>query len=152
MERKGDMAGGKAPLFRADYDGLHPHQHSDTSYMATNIPSPSHSQFCWILHGGATTHICKDKSAFINFVSHHDIIGGINKKATSLDVLGNGDINVIVTVDGHKDKTITLHNTSYGPDAVDNLVSESQMDHKGLAILKKKGKVTITKSDGSVIM
>ena len=40
--------------------------------------------------------ICKDKSAFINFMPHHDIIGGINKKATSLDVLGTGDINVII--------------------------------------------------------
>ncbi|KIM82400.1 hypothetical protein PILCRDRAFT_785016 [Piloderma croceum F 1598] len=31
-------------------------------------------------------------------------------------------------------------------------ISESQIDRKELAILKKKGKVTITKSDGSVVM
>jgi len=127
-------------------------QHTHSSYMATNIPSPSHSQFRWILDGGATTHICKDRSAFVNFIPRCDIIGGVNKKATSLEVLGTGDIKVIVTIDGRKDKTITLSNASYCPDAADNLVSESRMDRKGLAILKKKGKVTITKSDGSVVM
>ena len=100
-------------------------EHSDTSYMAISIPLPSHSQFHWILDGGATTHICKDRSAFINFVPCRDIIGGINKKATSLEVLSTSDIKVIVTIDGRKDKTITFHNTSYCPDTADNLVSES---------------------------
>ena len=64
----------------------------------------------------------------------------------------SGDIKVIVIIDGHKDETVSFCNASYCPDTADNLVSESQMDCKGLAILKKKGKVTITKSDGSVVM
>src|ERR1700722_11670371 len=112
-KKKGKEKANRAVQDKSDYES----EHSDTSYMATIIPSPSHSQFRWILDGGATTHICKDKSAFINFTPRHDIIGGINKKATSLDVLGTGDINVIITVDGRKDKTITLRNTSYCPDA-----------------------------------
>jgi Reverse transcriptase (RNA-dependent DNA polymerase)/GAG-pre-integrase domain len=120
--------------------------------MATNTPSPSHSRFRWILDGGATTHICKDRSAFINFVPCQDSIGGINKQAASLAVLGTGDIKVVVIIDGRKDETVTFRNASYCPDAADNLVSESRMDRKGLAILKKKGKVTITESDGTIVM
>src|SRR5882757_6205015 len=87
-------------------------RYSDTSYIATNVPSPSHSQFCWILDGSATTHICKDRLAFVNFVPRHDIIGGVNKKATSLEVFGTGDIKVIVTIDGRKDETVTFRNAS----------------------------------------
>jgi len=93
--------------------------------MAANTPSSSHLQFCWILNGGTTTHICKDRLAFIDFIPCHKVIGGINKKATSLEVLGTGDIKVIVTINGREDKTITLCNTFYCPDAADNLVLES---------------------------
>lgn len=121
--------------------------------MATTS-SPSHSQFCWILDGGATTHICNNKLAFINFqaVPRKQTIGGINKKATSLAVLGTGDVNVIVDIDDRRDKIVTFRNASYCPNAADNLVSESRMDRKGLAILKKNGKITISKDNGSVIM
>jgi hypothetical protein len=77
-------------------------KHSDTLYMATNTPLSLHYQFCWILNGSATTYICKDRSAFLNFVPHCDIIGGINKEVTSLEVLSTGDINVIITIDGQR--------------------------------------------------
>jgi hypothetical protein len=147
-KRKGKEKANRAVQDKSDNES----EHSDTSYMATTTPLSSHSRFRWILDGGATTHICKDRSAFIDFVPCRSIIGGVNKKATSLEVLGTGDIKVIVTIDGHKDETITFRNASYCPDAADNLVSESRMDRKGLAILKKKGKVTITKSNGSVVM
>jgi GAG-pre-integrase domain len=70
----------------------------------------------------------------------------------SLAVLGTGDIKVVVIIDGHEDETVTFRNASYCPDAADNLVSKSRMDRKGLAILKKRGKVTITESDGTIVM
>ena len=99
-------------------------EHSDISYMATTTPFGLSSSR-WIPNGGATTHICNNRSAFINFTSSHTTIRGINKHATSLMVHGTGDINVIVSIDGHKDQAVTFRNASYCPDAANNLISES---------------------------
>ena len=126
-------------------------EHSDISYMATTTPFGLSSSR-WILDGGATTHICNNRSAFINFTSSRTTIGGINKHATSLMVHGTGDINVIVSIDGHKDQAVTFRNASYCPDAADNLISESRMDRKGLAIHKENGKITITKRAGGPVV
>ena len=51
-------------------------------------------------------------------------IGGINKNAATLSILGRGDIRIISKVDGRNDEIITLCNIAYCPDAMDNLMSE----------------------------
>jgi gag-polypeptide of LTR copia-type len=79
---------------------------SNSSYMATSIIS--HLHFHWILDGGSTTHICKDKSAFSKLASTRGTIGSIQKKGPKLDIHGRGDICVICSVKGRKDRVITL--------------------------------------------
>ena len=48
--------------------------------------------------------------------------------------MGNGDIRLTCTVDGKSERTVMLTNVTFCPDARDNLISESQMDRKGLEI------------------
>src|SRR5882762_4953676 len=96
---------------------------SNSSYMATSITS--HSRFHWFLDGGSTTHICKDISAFSKLAPTRGTIGSIQKKGPKLDIHGRGDIRVICSVKGRKDRIITLRDVTYCPDARNNLISES---------------------------
>ena len=48
--------------------------------------------------------------------------------------------------------TITLWNVAYCPDAQDNLISESQMDKRGLEIQKRDGQVQVSKQDRSILI
>ena len=110
-------------------------QEEHEAFMATTS-SHSHSRFRWVLDGGSTTHICNDCSMFATFTEKHSTIGGIQKSAPSLISKGFGDVLLTCTVDGESNRTITLINVTYCPDAWDNLVSESRMDRKGLEIRK----------------
>lgn len=89
---------------------------------------------------------------FATFTEKHSTIGGIQKSAPSLISKGFGDVLLTCTVDGESDQTITLINVAYCPDAQDNLVSESQMDRKGLEIRKRKGQVNVLRANGSLLM
>ena len=66
--------------------------------------------------------------------------------------MGTGDIRFACTVDGKSKHTVMLTNVVFCPDARDNLISESQMDQKGLEIQKHKGLVNVLHTDGSILM
>ena len=112
----------------------------------------SHSQFPWILDGSSTTHICKDISAFLKLALTWDTIGSIQKKGPKLDIHRIGDICIIFSIKGCEDRIITLWDVTYCPDAWDNLISESQMDHKGLEIHKQNRKVSIIKGNSKIVI
>ena len=114
--------------------------------------SGTSSRFSWILDSVSTTHICNNQDTFVSLKTASGTIGSINKDGPCLDVQGTGDINIICSVLGHESRTITLRNVSYCPGAHNNLISESHMDQKGLTIVKRKGKVTIMKPSGNVVM
>ncbi|TFY63604.1 hypothetical protein EVJ58_g3163 [Rhodofomes roseus] len=122
----------------------------DSSYLAAG-PIP-HSRFTWILDGGSTTHICNDRSAFRLLCETRGTIGSIQKTGPQLQVLGRGEIHIICRVDGRDKRTVTLKDVAYCPDARDNLISESRMDHHGLEIRKRNGTVAILKPNGDVAM
>ena len=63
-----------------------------------------------------------------------------------------GTVFISVSVKGRPDWMIKLLNVSYCPNAWDNLMSESQMDQKGMEITKWGGQLTIKQSDKEVIM
>jgi hypothetical protein len=65
---------------------------------------------------------------------------------------GLGDILILCSVEGHDNWVITLWDVAFCPDAQDNLVSESQMDCKGLEICKQNGEVFIIKPNGDLLM
>ncbi|TFY56531.1 hypothetical protein EVJ58_g7579 [Rhodofomes roseus] len=122
----------------------------DSSYLAAG-PIP-HSRFTWILDGGSTTHICNDRSAFRSLCETRGTIGSIQKTGPQLQVLGRGEIRILCRVDGRDERTVTLKDVAYCPDARDNLISESRMDHHGLEIRKRNGTVAILKPNGDVAM
>jgi hypothetical protein len=123
---------------------------SNLFYMATSITT--HSCFHWILDGSSTTHICNDILTFSKLAPSRSTIGSIQKKGPKLDVHSRGNILVICSVKGHEDRIITLRDVAYCPDAHDNLISESQMDQKALEIRKRKGKVSVIKNNGKMVM
>lgn len=131
-----------------------PHSSDRTlSYMSISTPSLStHSHFGWVLDGGSTTHICTIKSAFITFTPRDDTIKGIHSGGTQLRVLGTGSVKIIVNVKGHDERIITLKDVCYAPDTCNNLISESQMDKKGMTITKVSGHTTISQPDGDIVM
>jgi len=142
---------GKNCANKADDDSDNKSHSSHTTYLAS-LSQITFSSYQWLLDSVATTHICKFKLAFINLKMKPGTIGGINKKAVTLSILGRGDIHIISKVDGWNDEIITLHNVAYCPDAVGNLISEGQLDWKGMEICWKNGKVTIWKPDGTTVM
>ncbi|KAH7904901.1 hypothetical protein BJ138DRAFT_975022, partial [Hygrophoropsis aurantiaca] len=81
----------------------------------------------WILDGGSTTHICSSRSAFTTFIPANDVINSISKNGPQLNVLGYGDVDVPVSVQGQSDRTITLRNVCFTPDSRRNLISESHL-------------------------
>jgi gag-polypeptide of LTR copia-type len=123
MERKNKKKGKDRTNEAVRDDSDDESRTSNSSYMATSVTS--HSRFHWILNGGSTTHICKDISAFSKLAPTRSTIGSIQKKGPKLDVHGRGDIRVICSVKGREDRTITLRDVAYCPDARDNLISES---------------------------
>ena len=121
------------------------------AFMAITSPH-SHSCFRWVLDGGSTTHICTDRNMFATFTNKQSSIRGIQKNAPALQSIGFGDVHLTCMVDGKSERTITLMNIVYCPDARDNLISESRMDRKGLEIRKRKGLVNVLRTDGSILM
>ena len=121
-----------------------------SAYMTMKSQSPL--QFLFILDSGTTTHICKVHLAFTFFKPTKSSIGGINMTEAELAVLGCGDVNIIISISGEQDRTVTLLNVAYAPQARDNLISESKMDKKGLEIRRKNGKVHVLKPDSTIAM
>jgi hypothetical protein len=92
------------------------------------------------------------QSAFTTFEPINDVVNSINKTGPSLEVQGKGSVAVQVSVSGQSDQIIMLCNVCYCPDVRDNLISESQMDKKGLEIHKAKGQLCISKANGKIVM
>jgi hypothetical protein len=96
---------------------------SHTTYMASSSHS-TFSSYQWLLDSVATTHICKVRLVFTNLEMKSGSIGGINKNAATLSILGRGNVHIISKVDRCDDEIITLRNIAYCPDTMDNLISE----------------------------
>ena len=137
-----------------DNDNSDDNRWLDLSLLAylTSSHSHSHLRFGWILDGGSMNHICTNCTAFATFMPAHDTIQGIVKNGPKLEVLGMGTVLISVSVKGRPDWIIKLLNVSYCPNAWDNLMSESQMDQKGMEIMKWGGQLTIKQLDNEVVM
>ena len=120
------------------------------AYLAAQ--NMSHSCFSWILDSRSTNHIYTEWLAFTTFTPTNSIIKGIVKNGLMLQVLGVGTVLVTVSVKGREDQTIKLLDVSYCPNAHDNLMSESQMDHCGMEITKWNRRLAIKNSKGETIM
>jgi hypothetical protein len=105
-----------------------------------------------VLDGGSTTYICNNKSAFSNLILVHTTIGSIVKNGPQLDVHGCGNVHVICSIDGCDEKVITVCDVTFFPNACDNLISESCMDHKDMDICKWNWKVTIKRPGSETVM
>ena len=121
------------------------------AFMAITLTS-EHSRFRWVLDGGSTTQICRDRNMFHTFTERHSSIGGIQRNTPALQSMGTGDIRLACTVDRKSKHTVMLTNVTFCPDSRDNLISESWMDRKGLKIQKHKGLVNVLHTDGSILM
>ena len=121
------------------------------AFMAIT-PTSEHSCFQWVLDSGSMTHICRDRNMFHTFTKRHSSIGGIQRNVPALQSMGTGDIQLACTVDGKSEHTVMLTNVVFCPDTQDNLISESQVDQKGLKIRKCKGLVNVLHTNGSILM
>ena len=121
-----------------------------SSYMAKTSSARSH--FAWILDGGTTTHITNDRSAFIDFEHVTGEVNSLNGEGPTVPILGQGSVHLLCSVAGRADRVVTLWKVKFCPTARDNLISESCMDRRGLAILKQDGKVTVTKKSGEIAL
>ncbi|KAM1500447.1 hypothetical protein ACFX10_023002 [Malus domestica] len=95
----------------------------------------------WWIDSGATRHVSKDKSCFINFkekaLGEHRLYMGNN---TYVDVLGEGDCKI-----KNSKSTIVLKNVLFAPNIRRNLVSVSVPEKKGFETRFMNGAVTIGK-------
>ena len=74
------------------------------------------------------------------------------KNGLVLQVLSVGTVLVMVSVKGREDQTIKLLDVSYCPNAHDNLMLESRMDHHGMEITKQNRRFVIKNPKGETIM
>lgn len=93
-------------------------------YQFTNskeLSSPNQKKHwdSWIVDSGATQHMCKDKSKFINFKTYSTSITIANN--TRMRVAGKGDI----LITPRRGKAFTLLNVLYVPQLASNLLSVS---------------------------
>lgn len=95
----------------------------------------------WCVDSGATRHVCKDKSFFINInekaQGEHRLYMGNN---TYIDVLGEGDCKL--SCNG---TNVILKNVLYAPTIRRNLISVAMLEKKGFEVRFKTGVVTIGK-------
>ena len=74
----------------------------------------------FILDSGSNQHICHDKSRFKNYrPSHHSIMAG----GGNVEMLGYGEVDIVVQHPTEGDRKVTLKNVSYGPNFTGNIVS-----------------------------
>lgn len=119
----------------------------DSTYYV--VPKPE----TWIIDGGAPHHFCNNLSLFHSYtpVSPQPNFSGLDPHSSSKCV-GIGSIKLRFPMLSTRSHTITLTNVLYCPEATANLISEGQLDDKGLHVNKSNGVVKVLKSNGDLRM
>lgn len=94
----------------------------------------------WIADSGATHHMCKDRSAFVTFITENDeveVAGG-----QKLRSMGHGTIHIDMIVDGVV-KPCSLQHVLFVPDLCSNLFSVQQASSRGAETSFKGGSCII---------
>ena len=116
-----------------------------TKHHERNTPKKSTD---WFIDSGCTAHMTYDRSAFTAF--NEEVQAGVElgNQATSM-VMGHGDINITLLVEGQKRPCI-LKNVLYVPDLGFQLISVKTLNKSSFEVVFKNGICHISKK-GSVI-
>ena len=115
----------------------------------TKAKAESVSSGCWVLDGGATSHMTNDKDLFIPG-STRRVDQHVQTAAAGVTTPGTmrGDIYLGVEVRrvsrAPEAKRLKLTNVLYCPGLHNNLLSERRLDESGMTITKAGGKALVT--------
>ena len=113
--------------------------------------SPNSSSQEWYKDSGSTTHICKERFAFVKLKACKGSVGGIDAKSLPLEVKGIGDVQLKCFLPGGQVRHVTLKNVYYCPNARDNLISEGRMLKAGMTLVCEGKMCTAKRKDGKVM-
>lgn len=129
---------------------------ASTSYVTKSGNNEPFIFYLWIVDSATTSHITHIKSVFIDYTPTKPIpVLGLGN--THVQAYGCGTVEVI-TSSSPNTQRILLHDVLYVPDAQDNLLSISRVDHiggqvqfaHGCAFLIDKNKLTV--AEGKLII
>lgn len=81
----------------------------------------------WYVDSGATSHMCNQRSVFVNYRHHNEIISLAGDK--HINAKGKGDVLM-----KHNDYDILLENVLYSPELQANFISVSKVVDRGLIV------------------
>lgn len=97
----------------------------DSSYNATTVGE-------WCIDSGCTTHLCKDKSLF---VESREMKSGVKLASnTTAEVTAKGNVRIVAS-DGKRDKSFLFENTLFVPSLRSNLLLVAKIVDKGHTII-----------------
>lgn len=99
----------------------------------------------WYIDSGATSHMCNDRSMFINYQTHNEIILLAGDK--HIDAIGKGD--VLIRYDNYD---IMLENVLYSPELQANFISVSKAVDRGLTVMFDAKKALVRRRDGDIVL
>ena len=102
----------------------------------------------WCLDSGCTTHLCKDKSKFIQLQpSTHEKLNLASNASTNVEAKGN--VYIQTKLDNNI-KQINFGDALYVPDLRVNLVSVAKITEKGNKVIFKKDAAIVVGDDGRI--
>jgi hypothetical protein len=113
---------------------------SETAYSTTN----NHIRNEWVIDSGASNHICNDRRMFIKYQEISDIQAIQGFQGAAITSQGRRIVRILCKMND-KPQRIQLHNVSYIPGAMTNLISAQRL-------FATKSTVDFTETDWTIRM